>query len=90
MLQKGEHMEKIEIIERLINKNDILKKLFSLVVFTNSLLLLSLIVLLVIYKHNYLIGMIIILITCFVLLIASFIIKNKINKIDLLLRKLQR
>ena len=83
-------MEKIEVIERLINKNDILKKLFSLVVFTNSLLLLSLIVLLVIYKHNYLIGMIIILITCFVLLIASFIIKNKINKIDLLLRKLQR
>ena len=90
MLQKGEHMEKIEIIERLINKNDILKKIFSLVVFTNSLLLLSLIVLLVIYKHNYLIGMIIILITCFVLLIASFIIKNKINKIDLLLTKLQR
>ena len=90
MLQKGEHMEKIEIIERLINKNDILKKIFSFVVFTNSLLLLSLIVLLVIYKHNYLIGMIILLITCFILLIASFIIKNKINKIDLLLRKLQR
>ena len=83
-------MEKNEIIERLINKNDILKKIFSLVVFTNSLLLLSLIVLLIIYKHNYLIGMIIIQITCFVLLIASFIIKNKINKIDLLLRKLQR
>lgn len=90
MLQKGEHMEKIEIIERLINKNDILKKLFSLVVFTNSLLLLSLIVLLIIYKHSYLIVMIILLITCFILLIASFIIKNKINKIDLLLRKLQR
>lgn len=90
MLQKGEHMEKIEVIERLINKNDILKKLFSLVVFTNSLLLLSLIVFLIIYKHSYLIGKIILLITCFILLVASFIIKNKINKIDLLLRKLQR
>ena len=90
MLQKGEHMEKNEIIERLINKNDILKKIFSLVVFTNSLLLLSLIVLLIIYKHSYLIGKIILLITCFILLVASFIIKNKINKIDLLLRKLQR